>query len=126
MMHYKRLSATLRGCKPEALWDLKFLEEAVREAARAAGMEIVPIFGNPLVYKADPSNDPMGGGVTVLALITRSHIAIHSSIEGECIMFNCETCGEGTDPDAALKAFADLCGADVVDIHYTDYAGIDP
>jgi len=58
---------------------------------------------NPLVYKVD--NDIMGGGVSVNAIITTSHLTIHTSKLYSTVEFDCATCGCNSNPWAALETF---------------------
>jgi aspartate/methionine/tyrosine aminotransferase len=58
---------------------------------------------NPLVYKV--SDDIMGGGVSVNALITTSHLTVHTSRLYGTAEFDCATCGFTSNPLAALATF---------------------
>jgi S-adenosylmethionine/arginine decarboxylase-like enzyme len=56
---------------------------------------------NPLVYKVQ--NDIMGGGVSINALITTSHLTVHTSKLHGTVEFDCATCGCNSNPWAALE-----------------------
>jgi S-adenosylmethionine/arginine decarboxylase-like enzyme len=58
---------------------------------------------NPLVYRV--GDDVMGGGVSVNALITTSHLTVHTSRLYRTVEFDCATCGCNSDPWAALDTF---------------------
>ena len=58
---------------------------------------------NPLVYRV--GDDIMGGGVSVNALITTSHLTIHTSRLHQTVEFDCATCGCDSNPWAALETF---------------------
>jgi S-adenosylmethionine/arginine decarboxylase-like enzyme len=58
---------------------------------------------NPLVYKV--GDDVMGGGVSVNALITTSHLTLHTSRKFRTVEFDCATCGCNSNPWAALEVF---------------------
>jgi len=58
---------------------------------------------NPLVYRV--TDDIMGGGVSINALITTSHLTIHTSVLHRTVEFDCATCGCDSDPWAALETF---------------------
>jgi hypothetical protein len=58
---------------------------------------------NPLVYRVD--EDVMGGGVSVNALITTSHLTLHTSRKYRTVEFDCATCGCNSNPWAALEVF---------------------
>ena len=58
---------------------------------------------NPLVYRV--TDDIMGGGVSINALITTSHLTAHTSMLHRTVEFDCATCGCDSDPWAALETF---------------------
>lgn len=120
MEEYKRLLATLKDCEPGLLADAGFIEKIAIRAIRRAGMRLIEFYGNPMIYKADPEGDPMGGGITLLAMITTSHLAIHTSLRDSSVEFDCQTCGAETDPMAALETLAKAFKAKSVMIHYND------
>jgi S-adenosylmethionine/arginine decarboxylase-like enzyme len=71
---------------------------------------------NPLVYKV--SDDIMGGGVSVNALITTSHLTVHTSKLYGTAEFDCATCGCASNPLAALATFRRTLKPTHVTIHY--------
>jgi S-adenosylmethionine/arginine decarboxylase-like enzyme len=71
---------------------------------------------NPLVYKV--SDDIMGGGVSVNALITTSHLTVHTSKLYGTTEFDCATCGCTSHPLAALATFRRILRPTHVTIHY--------
>jgi S-adenosylmethionine/arginine decarboxylase-like enzyme len=71
---------------------------------------------NPLVYKV--SDDIMGGGVSVNALITTSHLTVHTSKLYGTAEFDCATCGCTSNPLAALATFRRTLKPTHVTIHY--------
>jgi S-adenosylmethionine/arginine decarboxylase-like enzyme len=58
---------------------------------------------NPLVYRVE--DDIMGGGVSINALITTSHLTAHTSRLHRTVEFDCATCGCDSNPWAALETF---------------------
>jgi S-adenosylmethionine/arginine decarboxylase-like enzyme len=58
---------------------------------------------NPLVYRVE--DDIMGGGVSVNALITTSHLTLHTARKYGTVEFDCATCGCNSNPWAALDVF---------------------
>ena len=100
---YRQIVATLHGCRSDLL-DEKFLLNTTLKAIRNANMQLAKTrTQNPLVYRV--SDDVMGGGVSVNALITTSHLTIHTSKLHDTAEFDCATCGSDGDPWAALEIF---------------------
>lgn len=100
---YRHIVATLFGCRADLLDD-KFLLNTALKAIRNAKMQLaVTNTANPLVYRV--REDVMGGGVSVNALITTSHLTIHTSRRYRTAEFDCATCGCDSDPWAALDTF---------------------
>jgi len=100
---YRQIVATLHGCRSDLLDDKLLLTTALT-AIRNANMRLAKTeTTNPLVYKV--SDDIMGGGVSVNALITTSHLAVHTSKLYGTVEFDCATCGRTSNPSAALATF---------------------
>ena len=100
---YRHVVATLHGCRADLLDD-KLLLETSLTAIRNANMQLAKTKTvNPLVYKVE--EDVMGGGVSVNALITTSHLTVHTSRKYRTVEFDCATCGCNSDPWAALDVF---------------------
>ena len=77
----------------EGLGDLALIEGALRDAAAAAKVTLLDVrlhhFGE-------------GHGVTGVALLAESHISIHTWPEANLAAVDIFTCGEASDPHAAL------------------------
>jgi len=73
---------------------------------------------NPLVYRV--TDDVMGGGVSVNALITSSHLTIHTSRLYATAEFDCATCGSDSNPWAALETFKKILKPTHVTIHHQE------
>ena len=99
---YKHIVATFFGCEANLLDKNHFLKTALL-AIEKANMTLVHVPKNPLVYKVD--EDVMGGGVSVNALITTSHLTIHSAKDYSAVEFDCATCGPESRPEEAFKVF---------------------
>jgi len=100
---YRHVVATLHGCRAD-LVDDKLLLETSLTAIRNANMQLAKTKTvNPLVYKVE--EDVMGGGVSVNALITTSHLTVHTSRKYRTVEFDCATCGCNSNPWAALDVF---------------------
>jgi len=113
---YKQVIATLHGCQADLLDD-KLLLNTTLVAIRGANMQLAKTRAtNPLVYKV--TDDVMGGGVSVNALIVTSHLTVHTSRLHKATEFDCATCGPHSDPLAALGAFKKALKPTYVTIQY--------
>jgi S-adenosylmethionine/arginine decarboxylase-like enzyme len=100
---YRQVVATLHGCRSDLLDD-RLLLNTTLTAIRGANMRLARTkTANPIVYKV--GDDAMGGGVSVNALITTSHLTVHTSKLHATAEFDCATCGSASDPLAALEIF---------------------
>ena len=100
---YRHVVATLHGCRADLLDDKLLLETTLR-AIHDANMHLAKTkTANPLVYRVE--DDIMGGGVSVNALITTSHLTLHTSRKYRTVEFDCATCGCNSNPWAALDVF---------------------
>jgi len=95
--------ATLHGCRAD-LVDEKLILNTTLRAIRNSNMHLAKTrMENPLVYRVE--DDIMGGGVSINALITTSHLTAHTSRLHRTVEFDCATCGCDSDPWAALETF---------------------
>lgn len=113
---YRQVVATLHECRSDLLDDKLLLSTALT-AIRNANMHLARTkTTNPLVYKV--SDDVMGGGVSVNALITSSHLTVHTSKLYGTVEFDCATCGSTSNPLAALATFRRVLRPTHVTIQY--------
>jgi len=100
---YRHVVATLHGCRADLL-DEKLVLQTALTAIRSAKMKLAKTkTANPLVYRVE--DDIMGGGVSVNALITTSHLTLHTARKYRTVEFDCATCGCNSNPWAALDVF---------------------
>ena len=113
---YRQIVATLHGCRSDLLDD-KLLLSTTLTAIRNANMRLARTkTTNPLVYRV--SDDIMGGGVSINALITTSHLTVHTSKLHGTAEFDCATCGYTSNPLAALATFRRILRPTHVTIQY--------
>jgi S-adenosylmethionine/arginine decarboxylase-like enzyme len=113
---YRQIVATLHGCRSDLLDD-KLLLSTTLTAIRNANMRLARTkTTNPIVYKV--SDDIMGGGVSINALITTSHLTVHTSKLHGTAEFDCATCGYTSNPLAALATFRRILRPMHVTIQY--------
>ena len=90
----KHVYGNLYDCDPQTLSDEEFLRQVVVEAARISKCNLYDVkswsFGGEK------------GGISVIALITESHIALHTWIEYRYATVDVYTCGNVSDPEAAF------------------------
>ncbi len=116
---YKHLIATFTNCKADLLDEKGFVETSLKAIERANMRLAVTPSENPMHYKT--IDDAMGGGVSVNALITTSHLTIHSARKHRLVEFDCATCGQQSDPEKALEVFKRFLKADAVEIHFKNF-----
>jgi S-adenosylmethionine decarboxylase len=84
----------LQDGNPNLLDDEDFIKEALTKAAEAAGATLLGIVS----HKFEPQ------GVTAIALLSESHISIHSYPEYGYAAVDAFTCGEHTNPESACRS----------------------
>jgi S-adenosylmethionine decarboxylase len=85
----------LYGCPANLLDDIEFISEALEKAAEKANAHLV----KKIAHHFEPQ------GVTALALLSESHISIHTWPENGYIAIDAFTCGGHTDPERACRYF---------------------
>ncbi len=90
----KHVFGNLYDIDPNLLLDKDYLEKLVLEAVKIANMK--------LVEAKSWSFGGKKGGVSVLALVEESHIALHTWSEYNYATLDVYTCGEQSDPQAAF------------------------
>jgi S-adenosylmethionine decarboxylase len=108
----KHVYGNLYDCDPEVLGDLKLLKKLVSEASKIAKMTLVELRG----WRFGGEK----GGVSVIALVVESHLALHTWPGYRYATLDIFTCGDKSDP---FKAFDYLCEAlkpGSVSKHYAD------
>jgi S-adenosylmethionine decarboxylase len=84
----------LQDGNPNLLDNEDFIKEALTKAADAAGATLLGIVS----HKFEPQ------GVTAIALLSESHISIHSYPEYGYAAVDAFTCGEHTNPESACHS----------------------
>ncbi len=80
------------------LTDAANLMNTVKEAATAGRAHII----DTMVKKFPPING-FEGGVSIIALLEESHIALHTWPEGDYATLDVYTCGRGADPEIVFN-----------------------
>lgn len=108
----KHVYGNLYGIDGEVARDEEVLARTVRDAARLANMRLVDLrswrFGGA------------SGGISVIALVVESHIALHTWIEHLYATVDVYTCGERSDPWRAFEHIISILKPRSYDVHYAD------
>jgi len=91
----KHVFGNLYDIDPKILNDKDFLHNVVLEAVKIANMT--------LVESKSWSFGGKKGGVSVIALVEESHIALHTWSEYNYATLDVYTCGENSNPQAAFE-----------------------
>lgn len=112
----KHIYANLYGCEPSLIDDEFFLRNLIIEAAKIAKMNIWDIrtwrFGGEK------------GGISAIALILESHIAIHTWKEFNYATVDIFTCGEKSDPELAFNYIVSKINPKRITKGFADRSGI--
>lgn len=95
----KHIVAELYGIDESLLQNEGFLLNLIYEAARVGNMHIVKVLSGKFNVKGSMEE----GGVSILAIITESHIAIHTWPENNFATLDIYSCGENSDPESAFQ-----------------------
>ncbi|MEM0086937.1 MAG: adenosylmethionine decarboxylase [Candidatus Micrarchaeaceae archaeon] len=97
----KHVYGNLYGIDNRILTDMAALEAATIKAAELGNMHIVSIMKKQFKIQGSPNN----GGVSIIALIKESHIALHTWPESAYATIDIYSCGAQTNPDASFMYF---------------------
>ncbi|MEK7631519.1 MAG: adenosylmethionine decarboxylase [Patescibacteria group bacterium] len=100
------LAADLTGCNAAVLDDLDKLEEIFKTAAVIAGATVV----NSTSFRYAPQ------GVSVMVVISESHVSTHTWPEYDYAAVDFFTCGESVDPYKGLDYIVQELGATNVQV----------
>jgi S-adenosylmethionine decarboxylase len=112
----KHVYGNLYGCDAEALADEQLIVRVVREAVKVAKATLMEVKS----WKVEG----VKGGVSVLALITESHIAVHTWPEYKYAAVDVFTCGDHSDPKAAFEHIVKALKPKWVVQHYADRSSL--
>jgi len=108
----KHVYGNLYGIPRELAIDEKYLIETVVKAAELANMTLVDV--------KSYSFGGLKGGVSVIALIMESHIAIHTWVEYRYATVDVYTCGDKSDPWKAFQYIVERLKPKDYTINYAD------
>ncbi|MEL9997476.1 MAG: adenosylmethionine decarboxylase [Sulfolobales archaeon] len=108
----KHIYANLYEIDPKILDDEDTLKNIVVEAVHLANMTLIEVKS----WKVSGNK----GGVSILALITESHIALHTWTEYRYATLDIYTCGEKSDPWAAFEYIISKLKPKTFKVNYSD------
>jgi len=108
----KHVYGNLYDIPPEIAGDEEYLVEVVKKAAELANMTLWDVKS----YKFGG----LKGGVSVIALVIESHIAIHTWIEYRYATVDVYTCGEKSDPWRAFQYIVEKLKPATYTVNYAD------
>ncbi len=94
----KHVYGNMYGLNELQITDVDFLTKTVLGSAKIGEMHIVE-----LVTKKFQGYNNVAGGVSIIALIEESHIALHTWPESSYATVDIYSCGEKSKPEAAYK-----------------------
>ncbi|EQD51160.1 S-adenosylmethionine decarboxylase proenzyme [mine drainage metagenome] len=94
----KHVYGNLYGIELKNLTDLSALTKLVVDSAKAGNLHILE-----LITKKFSDINGIPGGISVIALIEESHIALHTWPESLYATLDIYSCGSATYPDIAFK-----------------------
>ncbi len=94
----KHVFGNLYDIEDSILKDLDFLKRLVIEAAGAGNLHIIDIMERQFNQRDSPDL----GGVSIIALITESHISLHTWPESRYATLDIYSCGEESNPTIAF------------------------
>ena len=113
----KHLYANMYGIETNILENEEFLKDLVLKAVEAAHSTLIEIKSWKVGGKK--------GGVSVIALVNESHIALHTWIEYSYATLDIYTCGAHTDPWAAFNLIIKALKPRKYKVGYADRSQMD-
>jgi len=108
----KHVYGSLYGIPKELAADEDYIRETVLEAVKASGATLLDMRS----WRIPGSK----GGVSVVAVVLESHIAVHTWVEYDYATVDVYTCGEHTDPWRAWRIIVDRLKPQYYTVHYAD------
>jgi len=113
----KHLYANLYGIDTGLLGDEEYLRDLVLKAVEAAHSTLIEVKSWKIGGRK--------GGVSVIALVNESHIALHTWIEYSYATIDIYTCGAHTDPWAAFNVILQALKPRKYKVGYADRSQMD-
>ena len=108
----KHVYGSLYDIDPTIAGDEEYIKNLVVEAVSLANATLLEVKS----WRIEGEK----GGVSVIALVLESHIAVHTWIEYRYATVDVYTCGEHTDPWAAFRRIVEGLKPRYYTVHYSD------
>ncbi len=108
----RHVYGSLYGVPPELAKDEEYLRDLVLKAVEAAGATLLDLRTWVVPGKK--------GGVSVVAIVLESHIAIHTWLEYGYTTVDVYTCGDRADPWKAWQVILEGLKPKYYTVHYSD------
>ena len=108
----RHVYGSLYGIPRDLASDEEYLRGLVLRAVEAAGATLIELRSWRIPGQK--------GGVSVIALVDESHIALHTWVEYSYATVDAYTCGEHTDPWAAWQVILEGLRPRYYTVHYAD------
>jgi S-adenosylmethionine decarboxylase len=108
----KHVYGNLYGIPKELASSEEYVRESVLEAVKASGATLLDL-------RSWRVPGPKGG-VSVVAVVLESHIAVHTWVEYDYATVDVYTCGEHTDPWKAWNVIIEKLKPEYYTVHYAD------
>ncbi len=108
----KHVYGSLYGIDKEKAWDEEFLRELLLKAVEEAGATLLDIRS----WRVEGEK----GGISAIAIVLESHLALHTWPEYGYATFDAYTCGDKADPWKAWDLILRELKPKYYTVHYTD------
>ena len=108
----KHVYGSLYGIGKDKAWDEEYLKNIIIEAVEAAGATLLDIRS----WRVEGDK----GGVSIIAIVLESHLALHTWPEYGYATFDAYTCGDTADPWKAWNHLLEALKPKYYTVHYTD------
>ncbi|MDP8002813.1 MAG: adenosylmethionine decarboxylase [Caldisphaera sp.] len=108
----KHVYGNLYGLQPSIAEDEELVRQAVFDAVKAANATLIQLMSWKI--------PGIKGGVSVIALVNESHIAVHTWTEYKYATVDVYTCGAHTNPEKAFKLIVERLKPEYYSYNYAD------
>ncbi len=114
----RHVYANLYDVDPAILWDEEYLKKIVLEAVEKSNTTLAEL----KTWRVGGKK----GGISIIALVLESHIALHTWPEYRYATLDIYTCGEKGDPWAAFRHIVSMLKPGTYTVRYADRSSISP
>ncbi len=108
----RHVYGSLYGIDKEKAWDEEYLRDLIQRAVEAAGATLLDLRS----WRVEGEK----GGISVVAIVLESHVALHTWPEYGYATFDAYTCGDRADPWKAWDLVLRELKPKYYTVHYAD------